>query len=122
VLGSSRFVGPLRARVGPLVAGRTAPEARPLAALNPEVISTAAVDYDGLGASALSRRHDVDVARAVDARLCRRHTEVTRRELAARLGLSDGTSVPNLTRRLDVRLENSPRLAVFPLDLRPIMP
>jgi putative transposase len=111
VLGSARFVGQLRARAGPVVADPAAREARPLAALDPEVICNAVVDYYGLDASALMRRHDPHLARAVAAWLCRRHTEAPLRELAVRFGLSRATSVPNLTRRLEVRLEDSPRLA-----------
>jgi hypothetical protein len=69
------------------------------------------VDYYGLDASALLRRHDPHVARAVAAWLCRRHSEATLRELAVRLGLSRASSVPNLTRRLEARLAKSSRLA-----------
>jgi hypothetical protein len=43
--------------------------------------------------------------------LCRRHTEAPLRELAECLGLSRADSVPNLTRRLEARLNVSPRLA-----------
>ena len=64
-----------------------------------------------LEATALSRRHDPHLARAVAAWLCRRHTEASLRELAEWLGLSRADSVPNLTRRLVARLRASPRLA-----------
>jgi chromosomal replication initiation ATPase DnaA len=74
------------------------------------VICTAVVDYYGLDPSALLRRHDPHLARAVAAWLCRRHTEAPLRELTVRLGLSRATSVPNLTRRVEARLEKSPRL------------
>ena len=69
------------------------------------------VAYYGLDASALLRRHDLRVARAVAAWLCRRHSEAPLRELAPRLGLSRASRVPNLTRRLEARLEKCPRLA-----------
>jgi hypothetical protein len=82
-----------------------------LAALDPGLICAAVVDCYGLDASALLRRHDPHVARAVAAWLCRRHSEAPLRELALRLGLSRATSVPNLTRRLKARLERSPHLA-----------
>ena len=111
VLGSPRFLSQLRARAGPVVAAPAAPEARPLAALDPEVICNAVVDDYKLDPSALSRRYDPHLARAVAAWLCRRHTEAPLRELAVRLGLSRATSVPNLTRRMEARLEKSPRLA-----------
>src|SRR5262249_34963217 len=111
VLGSARFVGQLRARAGPVLADPAAPEARPLAALDPELICAAGAEYYGLDQSAVLRRPDPHLARAVAAWLCRRHTEATLRELAVRLGLSRATSVPNLTRRLEARLKTSPRLA-----------
>jgi hypothetical protein len=111
VLGSTRFVEELRTRAGPVLADPAAPEARPLAALDPEVICNAVVSYYGLDSSALLCRYDPHLARAVAASLCRRHTEAPLRELAVRLGLSGATSVPNLTRRLEARLEHSPRLA-----------
>jgi hypothetical protein len=110
VLGSARFVGQLRARAGPVVADPAAPEARALAALDPGVICSAVVDDYGLEASALLRRHDSHLARPVAAWLCRRHSEAPLRELALRFGLSRATSVSNLTRRLESRLEKSPRL------------
>ena len=65
----------------------------------------------GLDERALSRRHDPHVARAVAAWLCRRHTEASLRELAARLGLSRPDSVPNLTRRIETRLKASTELS-----------
>ena len=111
VLGSTRFVEELRTRAGLVLADPAAPEARRLAALDPEVICNAVVDYYGLDPSALLCRHDPHLARAVAAWLCRRRTEAPLRELAVRLGLSGATSVPNLTRRLEARLEHSPRLA-----------
>jgi hypothetical protein len=43
--------------------------------------------------------------------LRRRHSEAPLRELAVRLGLSWAASVPNLARRLEADLEQSPRLA-----------
>ncbi len=47
----------------------------------------------------------------VAAWLCRRHSEVTLRELAPLLGLSRADSVPNLTSRMDARLRTRPKLA-----------
>jgi hypothetical protein len=47
----------------------------------------------------------------VAAWLCRRHTEASLRELAQWLGLSRADSVPNLTRRLEARLNAAPRLS-----------
>ena len=55
--------------------------------------------------SALAHRGDPHIARAVAAWLCRRHSEDPFRELAPRLGLSRADSVPNLTRRMDARLQ-----------------
>jgi hypothetical protein len=75
------------------------------------VICNAVVSYYGLDSSALLCRYDPHLARAVAASLCRRHTEAPLRELAVRLGLAGATSVPNLTSRLEARLEHSPRLA-----------
>ena len=66
----------------------------------------------------MSRRHDPHLARAVAAWLCRRHTEVSLRELAVWLGLSRADSVPNLTRRLEARLKAAPAL---PGDLAEIL-
>ena len=56
------------------------------------------------------KRHDPHMARAVAARLCRRHTEATLGELAEWLGLSRADSVPNLTRRFQARLKSQPEL------------
>jgi hypothetical protein len=51
------------------------------------------------------------VARGVAAWLCSRHTEASIRELAVWLGLSRADSVPNLTRRINMRLKASPALS-----------
>ena len=80
--GSSASCGPAPGRCWPNPA---ASEARPLAALDPDVICAAVVDHCGLDRSALLRRHDPHLARAVAAWLRRRHTEATLRELATRL-------------------------------------
>jgi hypothetical protein len=61
--------------------------------------------------SALAQRGDPHIACAVDAWLCRLHSEVPLRELAPLLGLSRADSVPNLTRRMDARLRARPQLA-----------
>jgi REP element-mobilizing transposase RayT len=110
ILGSERFVGQLRSRAGPVAADPAAPEARRLAALDPAVICAAVVDHYGLDASALRRRHDPHVARAVAAWLSRRYSEASLRELAVCFNLSRAASVPNLTRRLEASLKTSPRL------------
>jgi hypothetical protein len=94
-----------------VVADPAAPEARPLAAIDPGMICDAVVEYYGLDASALLMRYDPHVARAVAAWLCRRSSEASLRELAPLLGLSRATSVPNLTRRLELRQKTSRRLA-----------
>jgi hypothetical protein len=85
----------LRARAGAVLADPAASEARPLAALDPDVICAAVVDHSGLDRSALLRRHDPHLARAVAAWLCRRHTEATLRELALRLSAHGVCSVVN---------------------------
>ena len=59
----------------------------------------------------MAHRGDPHIARAVAARLCRRHSEDPLRELAPWLGLSRADSVPNLTRRMDARLQARPQLA-----------
>jgi len=59
------------------------------------------VTAGGTPGSALARRGDPHIARAVAAWLCRRHSEVPLRELALLLGLSRANSVPNLTRHMD---------------------
>jgi hypothetical protein len=51
------------------------------------------------------------VARAVAARLCRRHTEASLRELAVWLGLSRADSVPKLVRQIESRLKASPEIS-----------
>jgi hypothetical protein len=105
--GSSASCGPAPGRSSPNPA---ASEARPLASLDPDVVCAAVVDHCGLDRSALLRRHDPHLARAVASCLRRRHTEATLRELALRLRLSRATGVPNLTRRLEARLAKCPRL------------
>jgi putative transposase len=111
ILGSERFVARLRSQAGPIATNPPLAEARQLAGLDPKRILAAVAEFYGLEATSLSRRHDPHLARAVAAWLCRRHTEASLRELAEWLGLSRADSVPNLTRRLEVRLKASPRLA-----------
>ena len=111
ILGSERFVARLRSQAGAIASNPPLAEARQLAGLDPKRILAAVADYYGLEVSALSRRHDAHLARAVAAWLCRRHTEASLRELAEWLGVSRADSVPNLTRRLEARLKASPRLA-----------
>jgi len=76
-----------------------------------EAIFSAVSEHYGLDRSALAHRGDPHIARAVAAWLCRRHSEDPLRELAPRLGLSRADSVPNLTRRMDARLQARPQLA-----------
>ena len=110
-LGSGRFVDRLRTLAGPVSAGPSAPEARQLAGLDPDRICATVADYYGLDVSSLARRHDSHIARPVAAWICRRHAEVSLRDLAGRFGLSRADSVPNLTRRIEAQLPNSPGLA-----------
>jgi putative transposase len=111
VLGSERFRARLRELAGPITADPPPPGARSLAGRDPEAIFGAVCKHYGLERSALARRGDPHIARAVAAWLCRRHCEVPLRELAPRLGLSRADSVPNLTRRIDARLRSHPQLA-----------
>ena len=111
VLGSAAYVERLRTLAGPIVADPPAPEARQLSGFDPEAICVAVREYYGLEDGSLSRRNDAHIARAIAAMLCRSHTEATLRDLAARFGLARGDSVPNLTRKAEVRLTTSPKLA-----------
>jgi REP element-mobilizing transposase RayT len=111
ILGSELFVAKLRRHASLIATNPPLAEARQLAALDPKRIFAAVAEFYGLEPAALSRRHDPHVARAAAAWLCRRHTEATLRELAGWLGLSRADSVPNLTRRLQKRLETSPKLS-----------
>jgi putative transposase len=111
ILGSSQFVERLRTTAGPVVSDPPAPEARQLAGLDPDQICAAVTSYYGVDLELLSRRSDPHIARGVAAWLCRRHSEISLRELAPRLGLSRADSVPNLTRRIDAKLAESPRFA-----------
>jgi len=79
-----------------------------------EAIFEAVCSPCGLDRSALARRGDPHIARALAAWLC----EVPLHELSPRLGLSRANSVPNLTRRIDPRLRSHPQLAD---ELRRIM-
>jgi len=110
-LGSRRFVDQLRAQSSAVVTNPPPPEARQLAGLDPELICAAVIEYYGLDASSLARRHDPHVARSVAAWLCRRYTEAPHRVLAEKFGLSRADSVPSLTRRLEARLSSSIWLA-----------
>ncbi len=92
-----------------LVTNPPAPEARQLAGLDPKRIFAAVADFYGLDSASLSRRHDPHIARPVAAWLCRRHSEVSLRQLTEWLGLSRTDSVPNLTRRLEERLISNRR-------------
>jgi chromosomal replication initiation ATPase DnaA len=104
-------VARLRRQSVPIASNPPLAEARQLAGLDPKRILAAVADFYGLEVTSLSRRHDLHLARAVAAWLCRRHTEASLRELAEWLGLSRADSVPNLTRRLEARLKASPQLA-----------
>lgn len=103
VLGSRRFLERLRTLAGPAVGNPPLPESRLLAGLDPDEIFRAVTAFYRIDPALLTRRGDPHLARAVAAWLCRRHTELTLRELAARLGLSRADSVPNLTRRIEDR-------------------
>jgi REP-associated tyrosine transposase len=111
ILGSERFIERLRSHAGVIASNPPLAEARHLAALDPKRIFAAVAEFYGLELASLSRRHDPHLARAVAAWLCRRHTEVSLRELAEWLGLSRADSVPNLTRRLESRLKAAPGLS-----------
>jgi len=94
-----------------VVADPPALEPRELAGRDAEAIFRAVSEHYGLDRSALAQRGDSHIARAVDAWLCRRHSEVPLRELAPGLGLSPDDSVPNLTRRMNTGLRAHPKLA-----------
>ncbi len=111
ILGSERFVARLRSQAGPIVSNPPLAEARQLAGLDPKRILAAVADFYGVDGATLSRRHEPHLARAVAAWLCRHHTEASLRELAEWLGLSRADSVPNLTRRIEVRLQAAPQLS-----------
>jgi putative transposase len=111
VLGSGDFVARLRTLAGPAQADPPAPHAKRLAALDATAIFEAVADHYGVEPAALACRGESHIARAVAAWLCRRHTEEPLRALAGRLGLSRADSVPNLTRRVDVRLGTTPAFA-----------
>jgi hypothetical protein len=111
VLGSERFLARLRSLASSLQSNPPVAEARQLCGLDPKRIFDAVKSFYGLDETALLRRHDPHVARAVAAWLCRRHTEASLRELAPSLGLSRADSVPNLTRRIETRLKASPELS-----------
>jgi putative transposase len=118
ILGSERFLDRLRQWAGPVASNPPVPEARQLSGLDAERILTAVAEFYGQEVSQLARRHDPSLARPVAAWLCRRHSEVSLRWLAERLGLSRADSVPNLTRRLEARLKTAGDLAA---DLATIM-
>lgn len=111
ILGSERFVARLRGLAGPVRSNPPIPEARQLAGLDPKRIIAAVAEFYGLERSSLSRRGDPHLARPVAAWLCRRHTEASHRQLAEWLGLSRADSVPNLTRRLERRLNGAQGLS-----------
>src|SRR5262249_4461548 len=111
ILGSERFVARLRRLAGAVRSNPPIAEARQLAGLDPNRIIAAAAEYYGLKGSSLSRRGDPHIARAVAAWLCRPHTEASLRQLAEALGLSRADSVPNLTRRLERRLKETPKIS-----------
>jgi REP element-mobilizing transposase RayT len=110
VLGSSGFVERLRELVGPALSDPPLREARQLSRLSAETVLAAVAEHYDLEAGALTRRHDRHIARTMAAWLCRRHTQATLSEIAARLGLSRADSVPGLVRRLEARLKSSPQL------------
>jgi REP element-mobilizing transposase RayT len=118
VLGSDNFVARLRQLAGPAQADPPTPHAKRLAAHDASVIFKAVADHYGVEPTALARRGESHIARAVAAWLCRRHTEEPLRALAGRLGLSRADSVPNLTRRVDAKLGTTP---AFTEELERIM-
>jgi hypothetical protein len=89
VLGSSGFVERLRTLAEPVSLEPPSREARQLAALDPGAVLAAVTDYYALDDSALRRRHDHHIARAMAAWLLRdtrkRHSESWPALLASRV-------------------------------------
>ena len=78
ILGSERFVARLRSQASPIASNPPLAEARQFSALDPKRILAVVAKFYSLEATALSRRHDPHIARAVAAWL-RRHTEASLR-------------------------------------------
>jgi chromosomal replication initiation ATPase DnaA len=97
----------LRALAGPVSSDPPSREARQLATLDPGTVLATVAEYYDLETGSLLQRYDRHVARALAAWLCRRHTQATLSEIAARLGLSRADSVPGLIRPLEARLKSS---------------
>jgi putative transposase len=106
-LGSAQFVDRLRSLAGVSTSNTRVSEARQLSGLDPATICTTVATFYGLEPSSLARRGDSHIARAVAAWICRRHSETPLRELAERFGLSRADSVPNLSRRVEIKLRES---------------
>jgi putative transposase len=110
LLGSSKFVDKIRARVVQAGHDEEEPAVRRLSAIEPERVLSAVAAHYGVDPQIFRKRHGGSISRDVAAWLSRQLTTCTLRELAAEFGLGHADSVRNLTRRVDRALAGSSKL------------
>jgi REP element-mobilizing transposase RayT len=110
LLGSNAFVEKLRSCMERPQFEDEMPTARKLAALSPERVLVAVAVYYGVDVSDFRRKRNGHISREVAAWLARRLSTATMRELAGAFGLTNPTSLSNLTRRVDQKLKTSAKL------------
>ena len=110
VLGSSLFVEKLRERMEQPHYGDEMPMAKKLRALPPETILALVAAHYGVDVDSFSCRRSGHISRDVAAWFARRLSTATMRELAEMFGLTNPTSLSNLTRRVEQKLRKSPAL------------
>ena len=110
LLGSSKFVAEIRARIGQAGNYDNVPAVRRLSALDLVTVQSAVAAHYGVDPRTFQKRGGESISRDVAAWLCRQLTSCTLRELAVVFGLGHADSVRNLTRRVDQALPDSRKL------------
>jgi putative transposase len=112
LLGSSKFVDQIRARVRQTgqYDDDELPAALRLPAVDLVTIQSAVAAHYGVDPRTFRNRRSSSISRDVAAWLCRQLTTCTLRELAVIFGLGHADSVRNLTRRVDRALPDSRKL------------
>jgi putative transposase len=110
LLGSSKFVAEVRARIAQAGNHDQVAAVRQLSALDPGMVQSAVAAHYGVDPRTFQNRGGESISRDVAAWLCRQLTTGTLRELAVVFGLGHADSVRNLTRRVDRALPESRKL------------
>lgn len=110
ILGSDAFVERIRKQLKQPAQENEVPQIRPLITLDLDLVIDTVASFYGVSEATFRTRGNPHVSRAIVAWLARRHSMVSRRELADHLGLSRAESVGNLVRRVDHQIEENAQL------------